>query len=285
MHRCAWFWVLLLLPAVGAAAGPAPAPRVVSLAPSLTELMFAMELDEYLVGRSSACDYPEAATAIPVVGGFGRPNWEALWQQRPDLVLATDLEKPGLREQLTERGVQVLLLPCESWDELRAAASAIGAAVQQPERAEAWRAGLDRRLAELEQRVTGLRGTRPAPSVYVEVWGSPIMTAGRDAFLNEIIRTAGARPIGAALRGRYQSVSSEWVLKEDPDVILLAYMLADLQPADRLAQRLGWGALAAMRAGRVIDGIDPDLLLRPGPRLIDGVEQLVERLWALPLPD
>jgi iron complex transport system substrate-binding protein len=282
MRWRAWLWALLL-PAAGAAAGPAP--RVVSLAPSLTELMYAMELDAYLVGRSSACDYPDAATAVPVVGGFGRPNWEALWQQRPDLVLATDLEKPGLREQLAERGVDVLLLPCESWNELRAAATAIGDALDQPESAQAWRDGLDRRLAALQQRVARLRGTRPAPSIYVEVWGSPIMTAGRDSFLNEIIRTAGARPVGASLRGRYQAVSSEWVLKEDPDVILLAYMLADLQPADRLAQRLGWGALTALKQGRVIDGIHPDLLLRPGPRLIDGVEQLVERLWALPLPD
>ncbi len=277
-----WMWALCLvvIPYADAMAdsGALPTRRLVSLAPNLTELVYALGLEEHLVGRSSACDYPPESVAVPVVGGFGRPNREALWQTRPDVVIATDLEKPGVIQQLEQRGVQVLILPCESWDELKEAALSIASSLKQRERARGWIEELDERLDALRARVASRWGDEGGPSVYVEVWGRPLTTAGGHSFLHEVITLAGGRNVTGDLRARYQSVSSEWVIRQDPQVILLAYMLADMQVTESIRSRIGWSAIDAIRHDRIIDGISPDLLLRPGPRLIEGAERLAERL-------
>ena len=258
-----------------------PQTRLISLAPSLTELVWALGFDTHLVGRSDACDYPPAVSDIPVVGRFGRPNWEALTHAKPDVVIATDLEKPGIRKQLEQRGVQVLLLPCESWDELRAAATAIGDVLDNPARADDWVRRLDERLTALHERVTDRWQPDARPGVYIEVWGRPVTSVGGNAFLHDVVQSAGGRNIAANMRGRYPAVSSEWVIRENPDVILLAYMLADMQAADAVKKRIGWSNIAAIREDRIIDHIHPDLLLRPGPRLIDGAESLADALHEL----
>ena len=278
-------WVVLLLVSFVAvsvirAADERDAPRLISLAPSLTELVYALGVEGHLVGRSSACDYPADTLSVPVVGGFGRPNREALQGARPDVVIATDLEKSGLMRDLEQRGITALILPCESWADLVAAARAIGAALGEEAKAEAWVDQLEQRRKNLRAWVARHGGERDPPAVYVEVWGRPIMTAGGDAFLDEVIADAGGRNIGGGLKGRYQSVSSEWVIGENPDIILLAYMLGDMRPAEAILQRIGWASIAALRHDRLIDTIDPDLLLRPGPRLIDGAEQLAREIHA-----
>ncbi len=267
---------LLLAATCANAADDGATVRLVSLAPNLTELVYELELEDHLVGRSSACDYPAAVAEVAVVGGFGRPNWEALWQVRPDVVIATDLEKPGVRQQLEKRGVTVLLLPCESWDELRSAAGALGDAMNEDERAARWVERLDKRLAALRERVAEQWAGRDPPRVYVEVWGRPVTTAGGRTFLHDVVEIAGGRNVGGDLRNRYPAVSSEWVIRENPEVILLAYMLADMQASAALGKRIGWATIDAIRNDRVIDHIASDLLLRPGPRLIDGAEQLAD---------
>lgn len=273
--------VCLFLSSVVAGADDAPAIRLVSLSPNLTELVYAMGLESHLVGRSSACDYPSSVTNVAVVGGFGRPNREALRQARPDVVIATDLEQPGIARHLEAYDVKLLSLPCESWAGLKTAAVEIGRALESVGRADAWVEQLDARLAALRERVRNrLDGCEPA-RVYVEVWGRPITTAGGDSFLHEVIEAAGGRNIAHDLRGGYPTISSEWVIRENPEVVLLAYMLSDLRAADAVTNRLGWASIAAVRDGRVVDGIDPDLLLRPGPRLIDGAEKLADALAAM----
>lgn len=277
-------WLVL---AVWVWSGPAASaestngPRLVSLAPSLTELVFAMGLESNLVGRTNICDYPEAAATLPVLGSFGRPTWEALVAVRPDYVLVTDLEKPGFLQQMQQRGMTPLVLPCENWAELQEAARQIAAAAGFPDIGEEWARRLQRELDDIEAQVDHFFGNRQRPSVYVEIWGQPITTAGRNSYLNDVIRLAGGDPIGKTLRGSYVPVSSEWLIATDPDVILLAYMLADLQGAQRLDQRPGWQRLAAIRSGRVISDIHPDQLLRPGPRLIEGTRALAERFQQL----
>ena len=96
--------------------------RVVSLAPSLTELVCALGLGDHLVGRSSACDYPLSVCQLPIAGGFGRPQLEMVENLKPDVVLATDVEKPGALHRLEKMGVRVLILPCEGWTDLMSAA-------------------------------------------------------------------------------------------------------------------------------------------------------------------
>jgi iron complex transport system substrate-binding protein len=271
---------LLLLTACGRptpAADPS-ARTAVSLAPSLTELVFALGLGDRLVGRSSACDYPPEALALPVLGDFGRPNREALLEAKPDLVLATDLEKPGLLGYLEGLGIKPLLLPCENWKDLMEAARVISREFGKEEAGRRWVETMEARRGALEQRVEAFFAGRERPRVYLEVWGDPPMTAGRESFADDLITLAGGRNSGAALGRRYASVSSEWILAEDPDAIVVAYMTANAPAAERVALRPGWNRLRAVRENRICTTINPDWLLRPGPRMLDGAEALAEWL-------
>lgn len=272
------FVLALLLPVVPGRAESAAPVRAVSLAPSLTELVFAMGLGDRLVGRSSACDYPAEAQGVPVAGDFGRPNWEVVQGLKPKVVLATDLEKAGMARHLERSGIRVLLLPSESWDRLTEAAQEIGRALGEPAAAETWVAGMAARRAALEKRVEDFWRDRRRPRIYVEVWGDPPTTAGKETFLDELVSMAGGKNIAGDLRGTYIHVSSEWIIAQDPDVILLAYMTASAPRRESLARRPGWGSMQAVKDGAVCANIPPECLLRPGPRLMDGAEALAEWL-------
>lgn len=256
----------------------AGSPRIVSLSPNLTELVFDMGLGDCLAGRSSACDYPPEALAVPVVGDFGRPNWELLRRMKPDVVIATDLERPAMLKSLEASGIRVLVLPCEGWDGLLRAAREIGVASGRAEACEAWAERMTARRAGIEARVRAFYENRKRPRVYVEVWGDPLTTPVGGTFLDDIVTLAGGDNIAASLKGKYAHVSAEWVMRQDPDVIVLAYMLGVSDAGAALRRRVGWGALRAVREGAICADTNPDLLLRPGPRILDGAEALAEWL-------
>lgn len=252
-----------------------PAPRVASLAPSLSELVYALGAESNLVARSSACDYPPAVRALPVVGDFGRPNLEYLQALRPDLILATDLENPALSPLLESLHIRVLVLPCEGWTSLLAAARALGRELGIAERAEQWIADLTRRRADLTGRVDAFWLQRPRPRVYFEVWGDPLTTPGGTSFVDDLIEWAGGHNVAHQLPENYAHVSSEWVVREQPDVTVLAYMVSSAPGgAGGLASRPGWKNLRAAQADSICASIPSDLLLRPGPRMVEGAEQL-----------
>ena len=266
-------WVLLFS-RVGEAASPV---TIASSAPNLTELVFSMGLGSQLIARSSACDYPPEVARLPVIGDFGRPNLETLEQIKPNVFLATDLEKPGAVEQLRRMGINVLLLPCESWSQLMTAATEVGRAAGEPARATNWIGRMSLRRTMLEKRVADFYAGRIRPRVYVEVWSDPPTTVGTNTFLNDIVTLAGGRNIAANLRGRYIPISSEWVVEQNPQVIVLAHM-PQAGSVSSVGRRIGWSQIEAVQKGLICTNIPPDLLLRPGPRLIDGAEALANWL-------
>jgi iron complex transport system substrate-binding protein len=272
-----------LVAASSLAAEPeAPARRVVSLAPSLTELVWSLGLGDRMVGRSDACDFPPEAAHLPVAGSFGRPNLEQIEKLKPDVVLFTDLERPALAERIRTLGTTCLVLPCESWPQLLKAADALGRELGDPAAAEAWSKRMRGRRRAIEERVAAFYAERERPRVYVEVWGDPLTTAGGGSFLHDVVTLAGGRNIGAPLKERYAYVSAEWIIRENPDIIVLAYMLSGQAPStEAIGARPGWSGLRAVRSGSVCSGISPDLLLRPGPRLLDGAEALADCMIGL----
>lgn len=276
-------WLCIALIAARALFSPASVlaqVRVASLAPNLTELIFELGFHSNLVGRSSACDYPPEVRAISVIGDFGRPNWELLARIKPDLVVATDLERPAMLKSLIALGVRAELLPCESWDQLMHAARVISEALGAPEHGESWCRRMVEHREALEREVREYYGARSKPRVYVEIWHHPLTTAGGGSFLNELITLAGGDNVAANLPMSYPHISSEWVVTQDPDVVLLAYMLPIGQAEEALKSRVGWSGLSVFRTGGVVSDIPPELLLRPGPRSFEGARMLAERLMA-----
>lgn len=260
---------------VAACAPPPPPPssaapvRVVSLAPNLTEIVFALGAGDRLVGRTTACTWPEAALAIPAVGGFGRPSLERLLEARPDLILDVDLEDEQLGAAMARNGLRRERIACGSLDEIGPAIRQVGDLLGKREEAEDLAGRIERDLAARRARA----GAGARPRVYLEIWPDPPMTAGSRAFVSEMVELAGGANVGAEKR-EYYTLSSEAILQRDPEVILALYPAqADLVRA-RLKARPGWSQISALRSDRVVCGLDLDLILRPGPRVGEGLDAL-----------
>ncbi len=248
-------------------------PRLVSLAPSLTEIVFAIGAGERLVGRTDVCNFPPAARRVAVAGSFGRPSLEAILALRPTMVLTVDLEDERALDPLVAAGIVHRRIVCRRLDDIPGAIRETGELAAAREQARALADGLAAEVARLRA-ARGAAEAASVPSVFIEIWGDPLMTAGRRSFVSELVALAGGRNLGDELAGDYVTVSPEWVARSDPDVILCLYMASDTRAAERVAARAGWRHLRAVRERRVYDGFDTDVLFRPGPRVLEGVESL-----------
>lgn len=251
------------------------ARRIVSLAPSLTETLFAIGAGERLVAVTDLCNYPPAARELPKVGGLTSSNLhlESVVAARPDLVVSVGLNQEEAVAALRRLGVPVIVVPTDEGglEEVVASVRRLGELAGRPAAADAVARQLERRLAAVDGALAGLP---PAarPRVYFEVWDRPLMTTGPDTFLGEIVARAGGANVFADVRGRYVQVSPETVLARDPEVILTAEREGGPRGAADFAARPGWAAVDAVAAGRV-HLLDGDLVSRPGPRVVEALER------------
>ncbi len=250
-----------------------PRFRLVSLAPSITECLHAVGAGGALVGVTESCDFPPEAAAVPKVGSFTAPDPERILALKPDAVLTTSRAPAPARVFLERNGVRVATIPLERLDDvprgLQTVGEIAGRAAEGRAAAEEWRG----RLAAIRSR----GGRRPPRRIFLEIWHDPLTAPGASSFITEAIEAAGGASVTADLPGEYVRVSPDLVVRRRPDAIVLAYMGAAPAAGD-VARRVGWEDLPAVREGRIIRDIDPSLLLRPGPRLIDGIEALRRRL-------
>lgn len=255
--------------------------RIVSLAPNVTEILFALGLGESIVGATDRCNYPPAAQSIQRISGFGTPNVENILAVSPDMVVSSGLEKPDLLAVLQQSGIRVVNVQkngfMASFPELFAAIREIGEAAGRAAEAQAMVAGMQAELDSVAARVAAVDEAH-RPRVFVEIEESPLMTAGAGSFIDDLITRAGGRNVAHEIRAAYPRVDPEKVIAWNPDVILVAHSDTPGEAAQRLARHIGWSDVAAVRQRQIIDDIDPDLLFRPGPRLVDGVKELAERL-------
>lgn len=246
---------------------PGPPQRIVSTAPSVTEILFALGLGRRVVGVSDADDYPPGEIRGKARVGGVILNAERILALRPDLVVGVAGLQQGQLERLIRLGLPVLAVEARSLDETFAQIRLLGRVTGSAPAAEQLLAGLRARTAEVQRRVRG----RPDPRVYVEIWDQPLQTAAAGTFIDDLVRRAGGRNLFADLRG-WPQVAPEAVIRRDPEVILLTY-----PGRQRLLVRPGWAQVSAVRRGRVHE-LDAGLVSRPGPRLVDGLEQIARLL-------
>ncbi len=272
-----WSWLLLVwsLPAARLGAAEPPAERVVSLAPSLTEIVCALGAADRLVGRTSACDYPPAPLKqVPIIGGFGAPSLELLLRQRPTLIVDVALEDEALGRRMESLGLRRQRIPCRTLGDIPVAIRALGRLLQREPVAETLAARFAAGVAQYRQAAATRDPRRGTPKVYAEIWSDPLMTCGRRTFIAELIALAGGHNIGDELDRDYISVSAEWILAHQPDQILCLYETNVRTLLGQFRGRSGWALVPAVQQGRVHGGLDNAILLRPGPRALDGVAVL-----------
>lgn len=253
---------------------PAPATRIVSLAPSNTEILFAIGAGEQVVGRDDFSDYPAEAQNLPGVGGgFGDYNIEAIVDLQPDLVLAAEINTPEQVKALADLGITVYLLSNPTTlEEMYGNLELVGRLAGKSEQARDLVESLKGRVAAVDELISQVDSK---PTVFYELDGtdpSKPWTAGAGTFIDALIARAGGVNITSDLTGQYMQFSIEELLVRDPEIILLGDAAYGVTP-ESVAQRTGWTDLQAVKNNRIYP-FDDNLVSRPGPRLVDGLEEL-----------
>jgi len=276
-HRMIWI-VLFLAGLAGCRAetppqAPGPATRIVSMAPNLTEILFALGLGDRVVAVTQDSNWPPEAAKHPHVGTFWQPNIEAVVGARPDLVVTLAFgQQRELAERLRGIGCRCLTVKIDHVAELYAAIEQIGTATGTARGTELV-AQMRAELATIEQ------SARPArPKVLWVVQRQPLRVAGTETFADEIIRLAGGQNAMGPTIQKYPPIGIEQVVASAPDVILEPSMGGGDLAASREQARQYWSALPsipAVRDGRVYV-MDGDKVSRLGPRLPEGVRLVAE---------
>ena len=251
--------------------------RIVSLAPSNTEIVCALEACDRVVGVTDYDDHPAEVIEIDKVVNVTQVDVEAVVAAEPDLVLAAGNEQTptAVIDQLTDLGLVVLVLYPESLDEVTTDIELVGTAIGREDAATELVEGMQDRVEAVQQAVAGL--APPRTFYEVGVFEGSIYTAGEGSFLASLVETAGGDPItGDALS---TSIEVEDLVAADPQLILLGDATYDetITP-ESVAARPGWEAMAAVADGRVLALTEDVVITRPGPRIVDGLEALARAI-------
>ena len=250
--------------------------RIISLTPSNTEILFALGLADRVVAVSDYSDYPPEAKEKPSIGGH-TPSLEEIIALSPDLILATDIHKEEVIPRLEELGLTVLALVPKTVDGVLDAITLVGEVTRQKEEASMLVAEMQNRIRAVTDKTDGLpEGQRP--KVFFAVWHDPLMAPGSGTFQDDLIDKAGGTNIARNLTG-WVTISLEAVIAANPEVMIAG--VGEVNAEDVILQFIRTEPRLrntdARRNNRVY-GVDTDLVSRPGPRIVDGLEQLARMI-------
>jgi len=253
--------------------------RIVSLAPSNTEILFALGVGSQVVGADPYSDYPpEVKASAKVVVTYPNVNTEAIVALEPDLVLAAGITNPDDVAALEKLGLTVYAVGVPAdMEGVFAGITAIGQVTGKSDQAEKIVAGLRARLDALSAKVAQ---AQPKPKVFYEIDDTDPTkpwTAGPGSFTDALITLAGGQSIGASGKSQYFQMSLEEIVNQDPDVIIFSHGGYSGRTKEEVLARKGWESIKAVKNGAVFS-IDANLVDRPGPRILDGLETLAKMI-------
>jgi len=247
--------------------------RLVSIAPSVTETLYELGLGDRLVGDTDYCDYPPQATAVPHVGGMLNPNLEKIVALKPDLVLGTDeANRRETADQLEHLGIPLYGVTAHSVDGTIKSLEDLGHILDWDQPTQKIVANLRTRVAAVDKKVQG----QPRLKVLFVVWYRPLITAGSQTFISNVIQRAGGISISDDMKTEWPHMGLEDVLSRAPDVILFPQAEAFAPGLDEFQKLPGWRDLAAVKNHCVY--MVSETIMRPSPRLIDALEELANTL-------
>jgi len=245
--------------------------RIVSLAPSNTEILFALGLGDRVVGVTEYCDYPASAKEKAVIGGFSTVDLERVVALSPDLILATSMHEADVLPALENSGLTVFALAPATLDEVLESIILVGEVTGKVEEAAGLVNDMKRRMSAVTAKTEGL-SPEQKPRVFFITWHDPLMTPGSETRHDELIQMAGGVNIARDLIG-YADISLESVIEANPEVMIAGVGMGageDL-PAQFISTEPRLGNTDARCNGRIYE-IDTDLEGRPGPRIVDALE-------------
>jgi iron complex transport system substrate-binding protein len=246
--------------------------RIISLAPNVTEILFALGLGSRVVGVGSPNNYPAAAAKLPIVYSYSGVSLEKIIALKPDLVVSAAVVPQSVVVKLRGLHLKVLVTDPHSLSGILSDIRLVGAAAGVPAVAATDVAKLQSRINNV---AAALKSISSRPSVYYEL-DKTLYTVGHGSFMDSLITLAGGVNIAAKVANPYPQLSAEKVLTADPQYIILGDAAYGITAA-QVGARPGWSAIAAVKLHHVF-GFNDDLASRPGPRIVDGLEKLAHIL-------
>lgn len=250
----------------------APAKRVISLAPHITETVYAAGAGAALVGAVSYSDYPESAQALPRVGSYDNVSYESLIALKPDLVLAWS---SGNGEETVKRlralGVTVFVEEPRSLEDVAHSLRVFGRLMGTPQKAEQAAIRFSKNLEELRSRYSH----QDTLSVYYQIWDEPLLTLNGEHLISDVVRLCGGRNVFAEAIALVTRISVESVIRADPQIIIASGM--DKARPEWLDDWRRWNSMTAV-ANNQLYFVPPDVLQRHTPRIIEGARAMCEHL-------
>jgi iron complex transport system substrate-binding protein len=263
------FWVLILTLDLNCTLNTQKIPkRIVCLVPSITEIIFALGREDYLKGNTIYCDYPAVAKRIDKVGDFSNPSLEKIVGLKPEIVFATMPEQKIIIERLEELGIKVFISQPKTIDGLLKEIKFISKILGVEQRG-------DSLVSAMEKDMNQIKSSLTIVPVYLEISSTPLMTVGSGSFINEVVTRAGGKNIFDDFIQEYPVIDQEKVIKRNPEIIFILHPMTKKQ---EVKERIGWGNIDAVQNNRIYDDVNPDLLFRPGPRIIQGIQTLAQRI-------
>jgi len=247
--------------------------RIVSLSPGITETLFLLGLGDRVVGVTDSCEYPPEAKLKPSVGSTLNPSIETILTLKPDLVLGSpQANRRETADRLARVGIPLYGVTAQSVEGALSSTTDLGRALGREAVARQIVQQLRARIDAIARRVAG----RKTPRVLFVVWYRPLITAGTQTFLSDVIRRAGGEPVGAELNGEWPKLSVEEALRLQPDVILFPQTQAFAPNQNEFQKLAGWKDMRAVKEGRVY--FVSDTIVRVSPRLVDALEDVARHL-------
>ena len=232
---------------------------IVSLSPAMTEIIYGLGADDRLVGVTTFCDYPQQTKKKYRVGDFSNPSLERIVGLKPDLVIVNLPEQARIKRELEKLDINIFVSSPKTLNDIYEEIIKIGLIVDKNKAA-------DSLVAYMRARI--VKNNEPNwQRVYVELSPKPLITVGNPSFLNELLEMAGLKNIFADIDKAYPVVAQEEVIKRNPDIIIVLHPVS-------IKNRMGWQTVTALKTERIVTHLNQDHLMRPGPRIVIGYEEL-----------
>jgi len=253
----------------------APPKRIISCMPSITEILYELDLRDEIVGVTEHCNYPKDALTKEKVGR-DKMNLEKIVKLKPDMIIMMGSSQAADIKKLRLYGLPVFVIDPTTVNELISTIKLLGTATNRPHAAYGLTEKMDRKLKWTAVRVK--EAAKKKPKVFLEVWHKPLITASGGTFLNDVIIRSGGVNVAGSAKGKYPEFSFEKLLAADPDVIIVPEQ--NVPSHDSIYNDTRWQGLSAVKEGRVLF-IDSDLVSRPGPRTVYAIEEIASFLYDL----
>ncbi len=251
--------------------------KIISISPAATEIIYALGAGESLVAVSTFCDWPPEAKTKKKIGSFSWPKIEEIIHLDPDIVVAAGLEQAPVVQQLKALNIKTIVCSAKTIEELFRAIGEIALVVDRIEEGQKLIKGMSARINQIKGRFQDIPVNK-RPKVLLELWDEPLIVAGTDSLIGQVIEFAGGRNIAYDAMRAYSRFSYELVLKRNPDYIIAVYMKRG-QDKKRIKNRFGYSNIKAVKNDHIICDINPDIILRAGPRITEAIDEINRRIY------